>query len=312
MQTDLKDRIPDGHFDQPFATFDSKIPNSNFLNREMQWGYFAGTLGKSLHFEGPVDMTPRQIAASDVLMNLGMLAASEASRSATWHLNKKATELGVDDGNAGSVARQLDDAIDTFHGNIRGALAQYLNYLNPAEQKPFLPLLTPEPPRSIEARSQSIETLSPGNVSSSNQRVDITTHQFSVALSFAGESRSIVHPIATHLVSDLGVGSVFYDNFYIPQLARPNLDNLLQDIYRRRTKLIVVFLSADYQRKEWCGIELRSIRELLLERTDERIMFIRLDDGEVDGVFKTDGYVDARRFKPNEIAAFIVERLSYL
>ncbi len=41
-------------------------------------------------------------------------------------------------------------------------------------------------------------------------------------------------------------------------------------------------------------------------------MFVRTDDGSVDGVFKTDGYVDARKFSPSKIAEFICERLQVL
>ncbi|WP_287068846.1 hypothetical protein [Mesorhizobium sp.] len=41
-------------------------------------------------------------------------------------------------------------------------------------------------------------------------------------------------------------------------------------------------------------------------------MFVRVDDGTVDGVFKTDGYVDARRFDPARIAEFICERLALI
>ena len=40
----------------------------------------------------------------------------------------------------------------------------------------------------------------------------------------------------------------------------------------------------------------------------KRIMFVRTDDGSVDGVFRTDGYVDARRFDAAELASFIHER----
>jgi hypothetical protein len=41
-------------------------------------------------------------------------------------------------------------------------------------------------------------------------------------------------------------------------------------------------------------------------------MFVRTDDGDVDGVFKTDGYVDARNYDPGRIAAFILERVQVL
>ena len=74
----------------------------------------------------------------------------------------------------------------------------------------------------------------------------------------------------------------------------------------------MVFLSADYQRKDWCGIEFRAIRDIISERDYQRIMLIRTDDGDVDGVFRTDGYVDARKFAPADIAGFIHQRLDLL
>lgn len=142
--------------------------------------------------------------------------------------------------------------------------------------------------------------------------VDITKHHFDVALSFPGESRALVEEVVGALEGRLGPDRYFYDNNYKAQLARPSLDLLLQDIYRNRSKLIVVFLGGDYQRKEWCGVELRAIREIILQRGYDRIMFVRLDDGQVDGVFKTDGYVDARRHSATEIAHFIQQRVSLL
>jgi hypothetical protein len=141
--------------------------------------------------------------------------------------------------------------------------------------------------------------------------VDISTHVFDVALSFPGEARALVEKIARELEKQLGPNSYFYDDNYVSQLARPSLDILLQGIYSR-AKIDVVFLSADYQRKNWCGIEFRSVRELIFNRESARVMFVRTDDGDVEGVFKTDGYVDARKFSPDTIAHFICERLALL
>lgn len=138
--------------------------------------------------------------------------------------------------------------------------------------------------------------------------VDISTHSFEVALSFPGEVRSLVEQIALEWERRIGPNSYFYDNNYVSQLARPSLDILLQDIYRNRSKLIVVFLGSDYHKKDWCGIEFRAIKEIIMERDYKRIMFIRTDDGSVDGVFKTDGYVDARCRSPADLAGFIHER----
>jgi hypothetical protein len=141
--------------------------------------------------------------------------------------------------------------------------------------------------------------------------VEVSTHVFDVALSFPGEVRPIVDEISQELERRLGPNTYFYDNNYVSQLAQPSLDTLLQGVYSRAT-LDVVFLSADYQRKDWCGVEFRAIREIMLNRQNERVMFVRTDDGEVAGVFKTDGYVDARKYKPDEIANFICERVNIL
>ena len=162
--------------------------------------------------------------------------------------------------------------------------------------------------RELRARGISL----PGWARSISKAVDITTHVFDVALSFPGEARSFVEPIAIELERNIGPNSYFYDNNYVSQLARPSLDTLLQDIYRNRSKLVVIFLSGDYQRKEWCGIEFRAIKEIIMEREHKKIMFVRMDDAGVDGVFKTDGYVDGRKFKPEEIARFIQERTELL
>jgi hypothetical protein len=152
----------------------------------------------------------------------------------------------------------------------------------------------------------------PAWVQSAPKAVDITTHQFDVALSFPGEVRGLVEQVAHNLEALVGPNAYFYDNNYVAQLARPALDVLLQDIYRNRSKLIVVFVGADYERKDWCGIEFRAIRDIIAAREHNRIMFVRTDDGAVEGVFATDGYVDARRFATDVLARFIQERVQLL
>lgn len=163
-------------------------------------------------------------------------------------------------------------------------------------------------PKELHGRGITL----PDWVQGAQKAVNITTHQFDVAFSFPGEVRDLVKNVADHVEARIGPNAYFYDNNYVSQLARPSLDLLLQDIYRNRSKLIVVFISADYERKNWCGIEFRAIRDIIAERQHDRIMFVRTDDGAVEGVFATDGYVDARRFSPEEIAGFIKERADLL
>ena len=78
---------------------------------------------------------------------------------------------------------------------------------------------------------------------------------FKVALSFPGEKRPYVSTVASELKKRLGPGTVFYDRDFTAQLARPNLDTLLQRIYLNNTDLVVVFLCAEYEDKDWCGLE---------------------------------------------------------
>jgi hypothetical protein len=133
--------------------------------------------------------------------------------------------------------------------------------------------------------------------------------RFAVALSFPGELRRRVAPMANLLASELGPGRVFYDDFHKSELARPNLDTHLQQIYHDESTLVVVFLCADYKRKDWCGLEWRAIRDLIKKREDESIMFVRSDSAEVPGSFSIDGYIDLNTHSNEEIAKLIVTRL---
>ncbi len=73
--------------------------------------------------------------------------------------------------------------------------------------------------------------------------ININHHQFDVALSFPGQARGVVQPIADEIERVLGPNRCFYDHNYRGALARPNLDTLLQDIYGSRSRLLVVFIS---------------------------------------------------------------------
>jgi hypothetical protein len=162
-------------------------------------------------------------------------------------------------------------------------------------------------PKELHAKGITL----PGSMRDVTNAVDISKHVFDVALSFPGEARPLVERISQELERRLGPNTYFYDNNYVSQLAQPSLDILLQGVYRR-AKLDVVFLSTDYQKKDWCGVEFRAVREIILARENSRVMFVRTDEGTVEGVFKTDGYVDARKFEPAKIADFICERLNVL
>ena len=139
--------------------------------------------------------------------------------------------------------------------------------------------------------------------------VDVTRHRFDVALSFPGEYRSYVERVAAKLAEALGPNACFYDKSYRAQLAVPNVDVLLQEIYRERSDLVVAFVCREYDEKKWCGIEWRKIRERLSDGGAGEIMYVRLGLGDVAGMTTLDGYVDAREETPEAVASLIVEKL---
>jgi len=67
---------------------------------------------------------------------------------------------------------------------------------------------------------------------------------YDVALSFAGEDREYVEKIATEL-RDAGV-SVFYDTFQRAELWGKNLVDHLAEIYQKRSRYVVMFISKPY------------------------------------------------------------------
>lgn len=133
--------------------------------------------------------------------------------------------------------------------------------------------------------------------------------RFKVALSFPGEKRDYVAAVAAEVKKRLGRNAVFYDKDFTAQLARPNLDTLLQRIYLNNSDLVVVFLCAEYEDKDWCGLEWRAIRTIIKNKNDRAIMFMRFDKADVGGTFSIDGYVDLEGLLPVEGARMIVERV---
>ena len=132
---------------------------------------------------------------------------------------------------------------------------------------------------------------------------------FRVALSFPEEKRALIEDVANRLAENLPGEKIFYDNWYRAHLARPDIDLSLQDIYHKRSELLVVFLCAEYEQNEWCGVEWHAIRDLIKLRKENSIILVGLDDAPVSGILSVDGVLDARKMAAGELADCILERL---
>jgi tetratricopeptide (TPR) repeat protein len=133
--------------------------------------------------------------------------------------------------------------------------------------------------------------------------------RFRVALSFPGEYRARVEKIAEVLGDKLGREKVLYDRWYGAEFNRLNLSVYLSALYHDESDLIAVFLCREYDDKEWCGLEWRACLDLIKKRNDVRLMFFRLDEAEIPGLYSIDGYQDIRNMSDAEVAAAILSQL---
>jgi len=140
--------------------------------------------------------------------------------------------------------------------------------------------------------------------------------RFLVAFSLAGEQRDLVRSIAEEVERRLGWGTVFFDEWFQHCIAGDDADLRLQDIYAKRSALVVPCLSARYSGKPWTRAEHRIIRALQMrlsdskdERDTYRILPLRVGDGDDDVSPFNTITPDARTKTTSETAQLIVDRL---
>lgn len=134
------------------------------------------------------------------------------------------------------------------------------------------------------------------------------TADYDVALSFAGEDREYVQSLADALTSK-GV-KVFYDEFEQADLWGKDLYTHLVDIYGRRARFTVMFVSDAYRSKLWTNHERKAAQSKAFTQNSEYILPVRIDDTEIPGMLPTTGYVRASEKTPAQLASLLVEKLT--
>jgi len=133
--------------------------------------------------------------------------------------------------------------------------------------------------------------------------------RFKIALSFPGEKRDFIQKIALALCRSYGESRVFYDEHFKAELGgRIDGDTYLQSIYLDHSELIVVFLCEEYEKKEWCGLEWRVIRDLIKRRETSKIMLFKFDNAKISGLLSIDTPIEIGEYSPEEIAKLIGQR----
>jgi hypothetical protein len=130
---------------------------------------------------------------------------------------------------------------------------------------------------------------------------------FDVAISFAGSERLYAEELA-NILTAAGF-SVFYDDFYPEFLWGKNLVDTFDEIYRKRARFCVMFISKEYRDRAWTNHERRSAQaRALVEKGNEYILPIRIDDTDIPGLPPTIGYVPISKGIP-EIGRALVGKL---
>lgn len=131
--------------------------------------------------------------------------------------------------------------------------------------------------------------------------------EYDVGLSFAGEQRDYVNEVARELKSH-GV-RVFFDEFETAELWGTDLYEHLDEIYQRRCRYCVIFVSEQYVRKAWPNHERKSAQARALHQPQEYILPVRFDDTPVPGLRDTVHYLDAQQLAPSDLADTIRRKL---
>lgn len=130
---------------------------------------------------------------------------------------------------------------------------------------------------------------------------------YDVAISYAGEDRQMAEPIADALVRERIV--VFYDRYVESELWGKELYAHLTDVYKRRAKVCVMFISAHYAGKLWPTVEREAAVARAVDENSKYILPLRVDDTVVPGLPPSIVHVDLRSKTVEQVHQMIIERV---
>lgn len=132
--------------------------------------------------------------------------------------------------------------------------------------------------------------------------------EYDVAVSFAGEDKAVAEHFANLLISkDI---KVFNDEYQAADLWGKDLTDHLVNIYSRKARYCVMFISQYYPLKKWTEVERMSAQQRAFRDANEYILPIQLDDTEVPGIAETTGYRDLRQHSMESIVNWLEQKLT--
>lgn len=138
--------------------------------------------------------------------------------------------------------------------------------------------------------------------------VDNDKKMFDVALSYAREDGDFVSVLAEILKRN--EINVFFDRYFRADLWGTNLWDKFDDIFRKKSKFVIIFISRHYASKQWTNHERKSALARALKEKNEYILPARFDNTEIDGISPTVNYIDLSSETPESFAKLIIEKVN--
>jgi hypothetical protein len=165
-------------------------------------------------------------------------------------------------------------------------------------------------PLRYERFSQQVQAvyMQRNNPGSQNSSTDDQDYEFDVAISYARPQRPLADRLAG-IVSAAGF-KVFYDSFFPDRLWGTELPVSLDEIYRKKSRYCVMFVSQDYKDRMWTNHERSSAQARALEqRGREYILPIKVEDVELPGMPPNVGYLSTDSYSIDQIAEILISKL---
>jgi len=135
-------------------------------------------------------------------------------------------------------------------------------------------------------------------------------YEFDVSLSFAEEDRAFVDRVARHLKSkDI---RLFYDKYAMVDTWGRNLYEHLDNIYQRKARYCVLFISKHYKAKLWTNHERESAQARAFRENEAYILPFRFDDTEIAGLRDTIAYLSVNKYNEKQLAEAIIKKISQI
>jgi hypothetical protein len=162
------------------------------------------------------------------------------------------------------------------------------------------------PPERAETAPPRPSTPKSGATKSAASAAESEGPEFDVAFSYASENLDYVDRVATLLrTHDV---KVWFDRQQEVDMWGHNLADHFADIFTKRARYIVMFVSEHYARKAWPTYERQQAQARAITSKEVVILPVRFDDTDIPGLSGV-AYLDARKLTPAALSKKIEEKV---